>query len=80
MAGLPASILNQEASSAEFGAVNVESLAELDNPWALAFLPDGRLLITEKPGRLRLYADGELSEPVAGVPKVAYRDQGGYST
>ena len=59
------------------GPVNVEALAQLDNPWGMAFLPDGRLLITEKPGRLRIFADGKLSEPVAGVPKVAYRGQGG---
>ena len=59
------------------GPVNVESLAKLDNPWGMAFLPDGRLLITEKPGRLRIFADGKLSEPIGGVPKVAYRQQGG---
>lgn len=63
--------------SAKFGAVNVESLARLDNPWAMTVLPDGRLLITEKPGRLRIFADGKLSEPIAGVPKVAYKQQGG---
>src|SRR5215510_15706049 len=55
----------------------VESLASLDNPWSMAFLPDGRLLITEKPGNLRLYADGELSNPLGGIPKVEYHEQGG---
>lgn len=59
------------------GSVNVESLARLDNPWGMTFLPDGRLLITEKPGRLRIFADGKLSEPIGGVPKVAYKGQGG---
>src|SRR3954469_11911732 len=59
------------------GPVNVESLARLDNPWGMTFLPDGRLLITEKPGRLRTFADGKLSDPIGGVPKVAYRGQGG---
>jgi glucose/arabinose dehydrogenase len=43
----------------------------------MTFLPDGRLLITEKPGRLRIFADGKLSEPIAGVPKVAYKQQNG---
>jgi glucose/arabinose dehydrogenase len=43
----------------------------------MAFRPDGRLLVTEKPGRLRIFAGGKLSEPIAGVPQVAYRDQGG---
>ena len=57
--------------------LKVESLGKFDNPWAMAYLPDGRLLITEKPGHLRIYADGKLSEPVAGVPKVEYHEQGG---
>ena len=43
----------------------------LENPWSLAFLPDGGLLITERPGRLRLYRDGKLSDPIPGVPEVA---------
>src|SRR4051812_12471020 len=59
------------------GPVNVESLAKLDNPWGMTFLPDGRLLISEKPGRLRTFAGGKLSDPIGGVPKVAYRGQGG---
>lgn len=59
------------------GPVNVESLAKLDNPWGMTFLPDGRLLITEKPGRLRTFADGKLSNPIQGVPAVAFKGQGG---
>jgi glucose/arabinose dehydrogenase len=49
----------------------------LSRAWGLAFLPDGGLLITERPGRLRLFKDGKLSEPIAGVPAVDARDQGG---
>ena len=50
----------------------------LEHPWAVAFLPDGRVLITERPGRLRLVArDGQLSPPLAGVPAVLARGQGG---
>jgi glucose/arabinose dehydrogenase len=49
----------------------------LQKPWGLVFLPDGSLLISEKPGRLRLFADGKLSAPIAGVPKVDTRGQGG---
>jgi glucose/arabinose dehydrogenase len=49
----------------------------LQRPWGLAFTPDGGLLITERPGRLRLFKDGKLSEPVAGVPAVDARGQGG---
>ncbi|NMG48567.1 PQQ-dependent sugar dehydrogenase [Azoarcus communis] len=50
----------------------------LDTPWALAFLPDGRLLVTERPGRMRVVsADGTLSAPIAGLPDVQARGQGG---
>ncbi|MCC6946517.1 MAG: PQQ-dependent sugar dehydrogenase [Bradyrhizobiaceae bacterium] len=50
----------------------------LENPWSIAFLPDGRKLITERPGRLRILdKDGKLSDPVAGVPDVAAVGQGG---
>jgi glucose/arabinose dehydrogenase len=61
------------------GVVRAETVARgLDHPWGLAFLPDGRMLVTERPGRLRIVdRDGRLSEPVANVPKVAARGQGG---
>lgn len=63
------------------GSIKIERLATLELPWGMALLPDGRLLITEKPGRLRIWANGKLSDPVQGVPKVVYRgtpsDQGG---
>ncbi len=50
----------------------------LQNPWGMAFLPDGRMLVTERPGRLRVVsADGTLSAPVAGLPEVDARGQGG---
>lgn len=50
----------------------------LERPWGLAFLPDGRMLVTEKAGRLRIVEkDGRLSEPLAGVPKVQASGQGG---
>ena len=61
-------------------AFEVQTLAEgLNKPWALAFLPDGRLLVTEKPtGALRILGkDGKLSEPLAGLPAVDGRGQGG---
>jgi glucose/arabinose dehydrogenase len=57
------------------GTIRVETLAALEYPWAVAPLPDGRLLISEKPGRLRLYADGKLSAPLQGVPKTSYRER-----
>jgi len=51
----------------------------LEHPWGLAFLPDGRMLVTERPGRLRIVeADGSVVEdPVAGVPTAFARGQGG---
>jgi aldose sugar dehydrogenase len=49
----------------------------LERPWGLAFLPDGRLLVTERPGRLRIVTGGGLSAPLAGVPAVFARGQGG---
>lgn len=50
----------------------------LARPWALAFLPDGRFLVSEREGRLRIVsADGEIAAPLAGVPKVAGGGQGG---
>jgi glucose/arabinose dehydrogenase len=56
----------------------VEVAAGLANPWSLAFLPGGDMLVTERPGRLRLIRDGKLArQPVAGAPKVAARGQGG---
>jgi len=56
----------------------VTHVATFDEPWAMTFLPDGRLLVTEKKGRLRVATvEGEISEPVEGVPEVAYGGQGG---
>jgi len=59
--------------------VIVETVARnLDHPWGLTFLPDGRMLVTERPGRLRIVAaDGALSEPIKGMPRIAARGQGG---
>ncbi len=50
----------------------------LENPWGLAFLPDGGMLVTEKPGRLRMVRDGKLlPEEIAGLPEVTEVGQGG---
>ncbi len=57
----------------------IETVADgLEHPWALAFLPDGRILVTERAGRLRVIADGQLLDaPVSGVPASYVRGQGG---
>ena len=59
--------------------IRTETVASgLQNPWGLAFLPDGRFLVTERPGRLRVVeADGKLGPPLAGLPKIAASGQGG---
>lgn len=64
---------------AETEAWVAETLAQgLEHPWGLDFLPGGNMLVTERPGRLRVVgADGEISEPVSGVPAVDARKQGG---
>jgi len=62
--------------SSSAGNIKIERLATLEFPWGMALLPDGRLLITEKPGRLRIWQNGRLSEPVQGVPSVVSRSPG----
>ncbi len=58
---------------------NIEVIASFDEPWAMAFLPDGKILVTEKKGRLAIVgADGELSGATIGVPNVDYGGQGGF--
>jgi aldose sugar dehydrogenase len=61
------------------GNLKVEAVARgLERPWGLAFLPDGKMLVTERAGRLRVATrDGSLSPPVAGVPAVRANGQGG---
>ena len=68
-----------ETAANQTGKLAVEELATgLDHPWGIAFLPDGRALVTERAGRLRLLGtDNKLSEPLAGVPEVSARGQGG---
>lgn len=68
-----------DAPDAPRTAVKVETIAKgLTHPWGLQFLPDGRMLVTERPGRLRIVSrDGTLSPVVAGVPKVHASGQGG---
>ncbi len=62
-----------------YGTVDVTEVARgLEHPWSLAFLPDGRMLVSERPGRLRIVdVDGTVAAPLGGVPTVYARGQGG---
>lgn len=75
----PAWAVQTNAPDAPRSQVSVETVAKgLTHPWALAFLPDGRMLVTERPGRMRIVtSDGELSDPIEGVPEVFAEGQGG---
>jgi aldose sugar dehydrogenase len=55
----------------------VTEIAKFNEPWAMTFLPDGRLLVTEKKGSLKVYAIGGPTSDIKGVPTVAYEGQGG---
>jgi glucose/arabinose dehydrogenase len=61
------------------GPIAVTTVArDLVHPWSLAFLPDGRMLVTERPGRIRIVgSDGKLSPPFASVPRVFTSSQAG---
>jgi len=69
----------QETVKTDLVSLRADVVAEgLENPWGLDFLPDGGLLVTERPGRMRIVsAQGQLSEPIAGVPQVSASGQGG---
>lgn len=68
------------AQTVESSAGNLTAtvIAEgLDHPWALSFLPDGRMLVTERSGQLRVISDGVAGEPIEGTPDVYNEGQGG---
>jgi len=68
----------QVAPSGETKVTVTTIAGGLEHPWSLAFLPDGRMLVTERPGRMRYVTrDGALSEPIAGLPSVHAKGQGG---
>jgi glucose/arabinose dehydrogenase len=79
LAGTGPALAVDETFRTEQGSIRVETVADgLEHPWGIEMLPDGRMLVTERPGRLRIVApDGTLSEPLEGVPDVDARGQGG---
>jgi aldose sugar dehydrogenase len=82
LAAAIASCLLAACSGSEGGAVSgvlpfgVTEVADFDEPWAMTFLPDGALLVTEMRGELLLYKEGK-ARPISGVPEVVHRGQGG---
>ncbi|TIY04499.1 MAG: PQQ-dependent sugar dehydrogenase, partial [Mesorhizobium sp.] len=78
--GAPSTTLAQDGSiESETGRIAVETFAEgLEHPWGATYLPDGAMLVTERPGRLRLVStEGAVSDPIDGVPDVLATGQGG---
>jgi glucose/arabinose dehydrogenase len=74
--GAPAFAQTYKSDEHPFRVVQV--VKGLEQPWSLAFLPDGRMLVTEKAGRLRVIANGKLEpQPIAGLPRVTVHGQGG---
>ncbi len=66
-----------DSVSSEYQSLKLVRIADgLEHPWSLAFLPDGRMLVTERPGRLNLIDGGEVTE-IGGVPDVHVQNQGG---
>lgn len=75
---LPAALLCATAPFAGAQAVAQVLAGKLEHPWGIAFIGDGRMLVTERPGRMRvIQANGAVGAPLAGLPKVDARGQGG---
>ncbi|VAW89476.1 PQQ-dependent oxidoreductase, gdhB family [hydrothermal vent metagenome] len=76
----PLVVASAETVNSDDYSLRVKTLTSgLERPWGLAFLPDGRMLVTERPGRLRLItADGQLNpKPITGLPQIEANGQGG---
>ncbi len=66
------------AARSNASSFTVTPVAQFDEPWAMTFLPDGRLLVSEKKGALKLYSIGGATGDIRGVPTVDYGGQGGF--
>jgi glucose/arabinose dehydrogenase len=78
LCALPLAAGAQTYRSDEHSFRVVKVVQGFEQPWSLAFLPDGRMLVTEKAGRLRIVSDGKLDpRPVEGLPAMTVHGQGG---
>jgi aldose sugar dehydrogenase len=75
-AAIPADTVVFKSQKQEFRLENVAG--PLDTPWGLVFLPNGDMLVTERPGTLRVISKGKLGEPIRGLPKPYVRQDAGY--
>ena len=75
----PGAVIAAETFDTQHGKIKVETVAEgMSSPWGIDFLPDGRMIVTEKAGYLRIVdKNGNRSEALPGVPRVGYVGQGG---
>jgi glucose/arabinose dehydrogenase len=74
---LPVAALGDEVRGNNGSVLEATPIAKFDEPWAMAFLPDGSMLVTEKPGTLLLVSPSGEKTAIDGVPEVAYGGQGG---
>ncbi|MBD8064011.1 PQQ-dependent sugar dehydrogenase [Devosia sp. PTR5] len=78
LCALPIEVALAQTVESSAGPLTATVLAEgLNHPWGLALLPDGRFLVTERSGQLRVIENGVAGEPIAGVPAVVAKGQGG---
>ena len=71
-------VFADEIYRSEKHSFSIETVVDgLEYPWSMEFASDGKILITERPGRLRIFENGELSAPVKGLPKIKSEGQGG---
>ncbi len=68
----------QTLSGSAGATLKSDAIAQFNEPWAMSFLPDGRLLVSEKPGSLQLVTQAGEKTEISGIPEVAYGGQGGF--
>ncbi len=78
LTGFSGSVFAAEIVVSESEKIKIDTMVRgLNHPWGMAFLPGNGMLITERPGNLRLIRRGKISKPISGLPKIVARGQGG---